>query len=326
MKKLFILFLSCVLLFTMISCDTGATEQKTEGGETTAEATTETKEETTMTEAPCNHNFKDATCASPKTCTECGATEGGKLPHQPDGEPTCTKDSVCTVCNKVTARSFGHDYKDKVCTRCGESEPVIRVACIGDSITAGKYWLKMSDYLVPEYVVSGYGVSGSTGFAAGLDGNPPKPLAYVDQPEHTRAKASNPDIVVILLGTNDSKDMNANRIKADQGEQYKKDMISLVNEYKNLESHPQIFLALPPVSFRPETGGISNVNIENLIIPLLLEVAEETGAIVIDTHEATKGQNEAFPDGVHPNDQGKDLLAKTIAEAILLNEIPPEID
>ena len=34
-----------------------------------------------------SHAWKDATCIEPKTCTQCGATEGEKLP-EPTPEPT----------------------------------------------------------------------------------------------------------------------------------------------------------------------------------------------------------------------------------------------
>lgn len=31
---------------------------------------------------PLSHQWKEATCTAPKTCTSCGLTEGGKLPHK----------------------------------------------------------------------------------------------------------------------------------------------------------------------------------------------------------------------------------------------------
>lgn len=321
MKKLCLLLLSLLLLLAVVACDQTAPKPETTEEQTTETPSTKTETETdTMTESVCTHDFNEATCTLPKICKLCKATQGQPIDHDPT-EATCTEASVCRMCDNIISARLGHSYVNKICTRCGERYPYITIACVGDSITNGGYWKEMSYYLTKTYKVNGYGVSGSTGYAAGLDGNPPnqKPLAYVDQPAHEDAKNSKSDIYVIMLGTNDSKSMNADRIRADGGEQYKADMIAQINEYKALDSDPQIFIALPPVSFRPENGGISNVNIETLIIPLLESVAEETGAIVIDTHEATQGQSAAFPDGVHPNDDGKRLLAKTIAEAILAN-------
>lgn len=314
MKKLWIVLLTLTMLFSAGACDT-----KTPVNET-SNATSETteKEEETVKETECKHDFKDATCIMPRVCKLCGALDGKPIPHDPT-DATCTEASKCRMCDNIIKARLGHDYVDKKCTRCGERYPYITVACVGDSITNGGYWKQMTNFLTKTYKVNGYGVSGSTGYSLGLDGNPPnqKPLAYVDQPAHENAKESNSDIYVIMLGTNDSKSMNADRIKADGGAQYKADMIAQINEYKSLDSRPQIFIALPPVSFRPENGGISNVNIETLIIPLLKSVAEETGATVIDTHAATVGQSSSFPDGVHPNGDGQRILAKAVADAIL---------
>ena len=57
------------------------------------------------------HIWKEATCASPKICTKCGATEGEALPHTeivvPGKSASCTEPGytegkLCTVCNEVT--------------------------------------------------------------------------------------------------------------------------------------------------------------------------------------------------------------------------------
>ena len=324
MKKLCLLLLAITILFTAVACTTVVVDSKetTSVSVTTTEEEKTTKEEEPVTKVNCTHDFKEATCTMPKTCKLCNAREGEPLPHDPT-DATCTEPSTCRTCNNILQARLGHNYVNKKCTRCQAAYPYITVACVGDSITKGGYWKEMGNYLSSTYKINGYGVSGSTGYSQGLDGNPPKPLAYVDQPAHEDAKKSNSDIYVIMLGTNDSKSMNADNIAADGGAQYKADMIAQINEYKALSSDPKIFIALPPVSFRPENGGISNVNIEKLIIPLLQSVALETGAIVIDTHSVTIGKSSAFPDGVHPNDEGKRILAKAVAEAILASSSTP---
>ena len=57
------------------------------------------------------HSWTDATCTAPRTCADCGATEGEALGHAeedvPGKAPTCTEagytdGKVCTVCNEVT--------------------------------------------------------------------------------------------------------------------------------------------------------------------------------------------------------------------------------
>ncbi len=75
------------------------------------------------------HKWEEATCTSPKTCTECGATEGEALGHTeqivPGKEATCTErgyteGKICTVCNEVTVAQQpivekGHTATDAGC-------------------------------------------------------------------------------------------------------------------------------------------------------------------------------------------------------------------
>lgn len=343
MKRLLLLILALTLLLPLSACneasETGSTEAPTETAAPTEEniptETESTTEEPTEepTAAACAHEFSEPTCTTLSTCAKCGEVTGAKLPHE-YSEPTCKLQPTCIHCGKKRGRNLGHSYENGKCIRCDEPDPygiktegITRVAFIGDSITAGGYWKNASLRLDATFEYDGFGVSGSTAYSKGLDGTPPVPLAYVDQPAYTNSLRYNPDIVVIMLGTNDSKSMNADRIRADGGEQYKQDVTAMVEAYQALEDHPQVFLALPPVSYRPEKGGISNVNIETLIIPLLESVAETTGAIVIDTHTASANNKEAFPDGVHPNDAGKALLIETVTAAILAwkNGVSPTV-
>ena len=270
-------------------------------------------------------------CGSPVPPVETETTtpaaqESGECEHVLS-EATCTMPARCTLCKRPFGSSLGHDWKNGACAVCGladsmsqKTEGILRIACVGDSITKGGYWQNLfGDRLASDaYEVMGFGVNGSTGLAAGFDGNY-VPLGYVTTEEYKLSLRRNPDVVVIMLGTNDSKAMNADRIRADGGEQYKKDMIALIDSYKSLEASPTIFLALPATVYRdPGSGaGINDPALVEIILPLLREVAEQTGAILIDVHAATAEHPELFPDGVHPNAEGKDLLAETVANAIL---------
>lgn len=242
-------------------------------------------------------------------------------------EATCTMPARCTLCKRPFGSSLGHDWQNGACTVCGiadsmsqKTEGILRVACIGDSITKGGYWQNWFGGRLDadKYEVIGFGVNGSTGLAAGFDGNY-VPLGYVSTEEYKLSLRRNPDIVVIMLGTNDSKAMNADRIRADGGAQYKEDMIALIDSYRALSASPTVFLALPATVYRdPGTGvGINDPALTEVILPLLREVAAQTGAILIDVHTATADHSELFPDGVHPNAEGKDLIAQTVANAIL---------
>jgi len=62
------------------------------------------------------HKYSEATCTAPATCSECGITEGSKLPHQ-YGEATCTKAATCTVCGATTGTLGDHAFTIGSCTK-----------------------------------------------------------------------------------------------------------------------------------------------------------------------------------------------------------------
>lgn len=56
-----------------------------------------------------SHEWTDATCTAPKTCTKCGETEGETLEHT-WSEATCTAPKTCTVCSGTEGDALGHDF------------------------------------------------------------------------------------------------------------------------------------------------------------------------------------------------------------------------
>ena len=73
------------------------------------------------------HTWENATCTEPRTCSECGATQGSSYGHSWKAA-TCTTAQVCTVCGCKGENSLGHDWVEatctaaKHCTRCNETE------------------------------------------------------------------------------------------------------------------------------------------------------------------------------------------------------------
>ena len=53
------------------------------------------------------HKWQDATCARPKTCADCGETEGEKRPHKSDGDGNC--ESCRKDCTSVLLDGKRHD-------------------------------------------------------------------------------------------------------------------------------------------------------------------------------------------------------------------------
>lgn len=77
----------------------------------------------------CKHEFADANCDTPKTCSLCGFTEGEALGHQWKAA-TCTEPKTCSACAKTEGEALGHVFDDstpdcenpKLCGTCKQPE------------------------------------------------------------------------------------------------------------------------------------------------------------------------------------------------------------
>lgn len=185
----------------------------------------------------------------------------------------------------------------------GDYQGVIRLACVGDSITAGvgaggnSYPKQLAVLLGDKWKVGNFGNSGSTLLNQG-----DKP--YQKQRTFNAALEFKPQVVVIMLGTNDTKPQNwkfKNRFAADYHD--------LVGKFARLPTKPRIFICYPvPV---PGKGnfGINEQGIKEQR-PLITRVAKEARVGVIDMYAALKEHPETLPDRVHPNAKGAGLMAR----------------
>lgn len=192
----------------------------------------------------------------------------------------------------------------------------VRVICVGDSITKNGYWEhNLLGALPQNYTVEGFGVNAATALRNGMK-NDGTPMGYVGTEVYADSLKTAPDIVVIMLGTNDAKPVNWDGI-ADNPRRFIADTVALVRTYQQLGSAPTVFLALPPTVHKPYST-ITEEALVQKVIPALRQAAEDTGALLIDTHTATKDAGEHFRDGVHPSDDvGRKCIADEIAAAIL---------
>jgi len=184
---------------------------------------------------------------------------------------------------------------------------LIRVACVGDSITKGSgYPEALQNILGADYYVGNFGVSGSTVLLIS-----DKP--YMNQTEHLRSKAFQPAIVVIMLGTNDAK-ANIHHSIGNFSTDYK----NLINEYQAIASSPEIWLVTPPPILENKLD-LKDLHLDQEIIPQIQQVANELDLPTIDVNTALTSSTEYFFDGVHPNSMGAVCIATTISQAITFN-------
>ena len=205
--------------------------------------------------------------------------------------------------NELTSwlRSFKAPRKDAV-----------RVACIGNSITFGagirnrsrdSYPSVLARMLGDSYWVKNFGVSARTMLNKGDH-------PYMNEPAYKNALAFNPNIVVIKLGTNDSKSFNW-KYKAD----FMKDAQTMIDAFKGLPSQPKIYLCYPSKAYL--TGdGINDDIISKEIIPMIKKLAKKNDLSVIDLHTAMDGMPELFPDRIHPYEKGAQVMAKAVYQSI----------
>lgn len=189
------------------------------------------------------------------------------------------------------------------------NEP-IRLACIGDSITQGSgaekgksYPSQLQGLLGDKWKVGNFGVSGRTLLKKG-DHPYWKEKAFQD------AQTFKPKVVVIMLGTNDTKPQNW-KFQDEFASDYKE----LVKTFQALETKPLIYVCRPcPV---PGAGnfGINEAGVQ-LEIPMIDKLAKEEKLGVIDMNAALKDKPELLPDRVHPNTAGAGVMAETAAAAL----------
>jgi lysophospholipase L1-like esterase len=208
----------------------------------------------------------------------------------------------------------------------------IRVACVGDSITYGTglkdrmnesypAWLGL--WLGTNYDVRNFGHSGATLLKKG-------DLPYVQQREHADAIAFKPDVVIIMLGTNDSKHHGGglpttNNVAQNWNWQnaanFAPDYKALIAEFRKANPAVKIWICCPTPCF-PGRWGIDDNTIHNEIVPLVQQVAAESQVNVINLYNAFAGQKDMFPDTVHPNAAGAKRMAAIIYTNVF-GKLPP---
>lgn len=108
-----------------------------------------------------------ATCEAPKTCTECGETEGEPLGHS-WVDATCTAPKTCSACHKAEGEALGHSWVDatteapKTCTVCAatEGERIVTDPRFTTAATADLQGQWLTDLSVPSDM---FGISGFEG-------------------------------------------------------------------------------------------------------------------------------------------------------------------
>ena len=71
-----------------------------------------------LTGCSCRHEWNDASCDLPKTCSLCAETEGNALGHSWQ-DAACETPKTCAVCKLTEGEALGHDWQDATCEKEG---------------------------------------------------------------------------------------------------------------------------------------------------------------------------------------------------------------
>lgn len=122
MKRMITAILALALLLTLAGCqckhewtqaDCLAPKTCTKCGETEG--------------APLGHVWKDATCQAPKACARCGLTLGETIDHSWEAA-TCEAPETCAMCGSTQGEALGHSWKEanyqdpETCVICGSTQ------------------------------------------------------------------------------------------------------------------------------------------------------------------------------------------------------------
>lgn len=191
-----------------------------------------------------------------------------------------------------------------------------KVACVGDSITWGFTILNPGKHGYPavlqrllgeDYEVRNFGYNDA---AARFDAETP----YVAKKVYKDSLAWEPDIVILMLGTNDTKPWNWNP------EVFRRDYARIVDSYLALPSHPRVVLVAPIRIFRVIRVPIIALNpdvLEEGVRPAIHEIAEQKGLQIIDLYGLFDSARYCR-DGIHPQRHGARMLAETVHKQLMV--------
>ena len=163
----------------------------------------------------------------------------------------------------------------------------------------------LSKKLGIDYKTTNYGLSNRTLLSTSDD-------PYFDEEMADIFWNDEEEIVLIMLGTNDSKIINWN------AEKFEEEYEELIQKLRQKKNHPKIYLMLPPKIFA-EGDDIyfpNNKTLKNEVIPIIRVIAEKYNLEVINLYKLTSNHPEWFWDNLHPNREGHEAIADEIARVI----------
>jgi len=116
--------------------------------------------------------------------------------------------------------------------------------------------------------------------------------------------------VIITLGTNDM-----NIYDWDHHDQFAGDYAAMIDDFRALASHPDVYVGPTALGPNRHTPGVSNGgSYEQLHHSSDPKCRGDQGTPIIDFHALLKDHTEYYHDEIHPNDAGYAAMAAAVRE------------
>lgn len=193
-----------------------------------------------------------------------------------------------------------------------------KVACIGNSVTYGyghanpaetSYPTRLGHLLGEEYEVRNFGYSGATLLRKGH-------RPYIQQKVYKDALEFVPDLAVIHLGLNDTDPRNWPNYRDD----FIPDYISLIDSLRAINPDMKIWICrMTPIFDRHRRFKSGTRDWFWQIQEAIEHVAKLSDVGLVDLHKPLYNRPDLFPDALHPDVEGAQIIAKTVYSAITGN-------
>lgn len=195
--------------------------------------------------------------------------------------------------------------------KTGSLKP-LKIVCLGDSITYGykladpakqSYPAQLARLSRGQWNVLNSGVNGATVLNRG-------DIPITAQDAYERAIKFQPDIVILMLGTNDTKNRNWQHV-----DEFVGDYIKLVETFRDLPSSPHVIACTVPPILGDFSNGINTKRAKE-INSLLKRAIKVSRVDSLNIYTPMSQNKSFFIDGVHPNVRGAQEIAGLVLEKI----------
>jgi lysophospholipase L1-like esterase len=197
----------------------------------------------------------------------------------------------------------------------GRCRKPVRVVCAGDGLTSGigsahgqTYPEQLERMLGHGWHVMTYGSTGTTLLRKG-------DRSWWRSFQYHYALRARPDVVVIMLGSNDTRPQNWQQQAA-----FEKDSRELIASFRDLPTRPRIFICLPPYVPGPNDRDVSEERLR-VLRACLQTVAEEENVGLIDNYAVTKPFPGDISRNLYPNHRSYARIAGNVYR-VLTGKMP----